>query len=75
MKPRLQNAIGHVAKCKCVVCRNSPWLTDRKGNDLNDGVWFQADCSGLWYRNHNAAGAIRTVRVDGVEFKTKPRIA
>ncbi len=39
-----------------------------KKPDINVGVWFQSACSGGWYQNHKAAGAIVQVRIDGESF-------
>lgn len=36
------------------------------------GTWFQAACSGMWYRNPLAAGSIRAVRHDGVRCDLRP---
>jgi hypothetical protein len=39
-----------------------------KPADTDVGVWFRAAASGLWYRNHKAAGTIFEVRIDGKSF-------
>lgn len=36
------------------------------GNDI--GAWFKSAVSGLWYQNHEAAGDIAAVKVNGVRF-------
>ena len=38
-------------------------------DDLDEGVWYRAACSGLWYRNPHSAGTIHSVRVFGVTFE------
>ena len=35
------------------------------------GVWFQSSVSGLWYQNHEAAGDISSISIEGVLF-TRP---
>ena len=42
------------------------------GESLNDGVWFQAKSSGLWYRNPNSAGQVFVVKVHGLDFLPMP---
>lgn len=37
-------------------------------NDLKTGILFRSECSGLYYRNHKAAGSISEVVVDGKRF-------
>ena len=37
-------------------------------NDLNSGTWYQSACSGLWYRNHRAAGTVSRIAIDGVRW-------
>ena len=37
-------------------------------DDLKKGVVFRSACSGLFYRNHKAAGDVKTVYIDGVPF-------
>ena len=33
--------------------------------DHDKGIWYQAACSGLWYRNPKAAGNIASIRIEG----------
>lgn len=55
-----------------------PDLAIQRGGDMNpvdldQGVWFRAACSGLWYRNAAAAVDISAVRVNGVQYHlTRP---
>jgi hypothetical protein len=37
-------------------------------SDLDNGIWFQAGCSGLWYRTPGAAGSVSEVRINGTRF-------
>jgi len=37
-------------------------------NDINSGTWYQSACSGLWYRNHRAAGTVSIIAIDGVRW-------
>lgn len=37
-------------------------------NDINSGTWYQSACSGLWYRNHRAAGTVSLIAIDGVRW-------
>ena len=53
------------------------WKREVAGNreDLNSGVWFQSAVSGLWYRNHRAAGSISAVIVDGLRLSCSKEVA
>ena len=36
--------------------------------DINKGVWFQSNHTGLWYEDYRSAGTIYKIRVDGVDY-------
>jgi len=38
-------------------------------NNMNNGVWFKSAITGMFYRNHDAAGDIDLIVVDGVWFE------
>jgi len=37
--------------------------------DFDKGIWYQCACSGMWYRNYDASGAVSRVRIDGEVFE------
>ena len=37
--------------------------------DFDKGIWYQCACSGMWYRNYDASGAVSAARIDGEVFE------
>ena len=46
---------------------------ENRPQKIDSGVWFKSAASGLWYQNHQAAGTVLIIRVDGKEFLPLPR--
>lgn len=59
-KKQLRNTIRAIPRSRASVAAPQ--------EDNNEGVWFKAAVSGLWYTNYKAAGDVAAVRVDGVRF-------
>ena len=55
--PRLKEAISQLTEVAIAP--------NQSGDKLNTGIWYQAACSGLWYKNPKAAGDIRAVKIEG----------
>ena len=48
-------------------CPNAPGQANAAPalNPLDSGVWFQSECSGLWYQNPMTAGSFSLMRING----------